>query len=87
MSSFKPYKELSILKPETDQGMFKLVNSSGSVYAEAASEEDAYRLADCWNACRKLFSPASHIEATDEYVLRLEGLRKDLAAQLREISA
>ena len=87
MSAFKPYKELSVLKPETDQGLFKLVNSSGSVYAEVGSEEDAYRLVDCWNACRKLYSPEGHIAATDEYILKLEGLRKDLAAQLRETAA
>lgn len=87
MASFKPYKELSVLKPETDQGVFKLVTSSGHVYAEVHAEEDAYRLVDCWNACRKLYSPEAHITATDEYVLRLEGLRKDLVAQLRETSA
>lgn len=87
MSAFKPYKELSVLKPETDHGMFKLVNSSGHVYAEVPAEEDAYRFVDCWNACRKLFSPEAHITATDEYILRLEGLRKDLVVALKETAA
>jgi hypothetical protein len=81
MSAFKPYKELTVLKPVTAEGVYKLTSASGHVYAEVASEEDAYRFADCWNACRKLAFPEAHINATDEHAKRTEKLRKEAWAR------
>lgn len=77
MSAFKPLKELTVLAPVSEDGLYKLVNSSGSVYAEVANQEDAYRFADCWNACRKLAFPEAHITASDDYAKRTERLRKE----------
>ncbi len=82
MSAFKPRKELTVLKPETDKGLFKLIDTSGWVYAEVAGEDDAYRFVDCWNACRRLAYPEAHIVETGAYIKRLEQLRKDAVAAL-----
>lgn len=87
MSAFKPYTELTVLKPVTDDGNFKLISSSGHVYAEIASEEDAYRFCDCWNACRKIAFPDAHIKASDEYAARVEQLRKDAWSRVQELEA
>lgn len=85
MSKFKPYKELTILKPVTEGGLFKIVDSSGWVYAEVANEENVYRFIDCWNACRKIAFPEAHISESDAYVARLESLRKEAWARAERL--
>lgn len=82
MTVFKGYPELSVEAGQID-GLYRIVNSRGEVIIAGtfASAEDAQRLVDCWNACRKLYSPGAHIVATDEYVTRLETLRKEAVAR------
>lgn len=45
------------------------------------------RLVECANALRKVFFPEAHVEATDEYVKRLEALRKAAWARAEELEA
>jgi hypothetical protein len=85
--TFKPFKELTVLKPVSADGNYKLITSGGNVYAEVPSEEDAYRFADCWNALRKVAFPEAHINASEEYIGRLERLRKDAVSRSQELEA
>lgn len=93
MSTFKPYPELSVVRldPENpDDSTLRIALKNGDdfvVVVVQRSTEDVQRLVDCWNACRKLHSPAAHIAATDEYVERLEKLRKDAWARVAELEA
>lgn len=82
MSTFKPFPELSLEQGQID-GLYRIVTNGGSVIIAGGfkSEADAQRLVDCWNACRKLYSPSAHIAATDEYAARLEALRKEAWAR------
>lgn len=86
--SFKPFPELSVEAGQID-GLHRIVNSRGEVViaGKFLSEDDAQRLVDCWNACRKLYSPSAHIAETDAYVARLEGLRSDAWARAVELGA
>lgn len=93
MSTFKPYPELkiSIADPETGE-IFVQTAGGVSVFSTIGFRDDAeiqrvQRLVDCWNACRKIHSPAAHIAATDEYVERIEKLRKDACARIVELEA
>lgn len=82
---FKPYAEARVEAGMID-GMFTIRTARHVIsHGMFKSEEDAQRLADCWNACRHLYSPSAHIEATDDYVKRLEGLRKDAVARVAEL--
>lgn len=86
MTNFKAYPELSV-RPPVVAGPFSIENKRGEVLATVHGEEEADRLVDCWNACSKIFAPAAHIEATDDYVTRLEGLRKEAVARLEQAEA
>ena len=92
MSKFKPYPELYIVK-EHDGGdtvvsiRTKLSEDDFMAIVVQRAPEDAQRFVDCWNACRKLSSPAAHMEATDEYVARLETLRKEAWARAVELGS
>ena len=77
MSAFKPFPELSV--DEGDDGEVLIRHKSGEPFVMTA--DTAQRLVDCWNACRKIYSPGAHIVATDEYVARLETLRKEAVAR------
>lgn len=81
MTAFKPFPELT-LEDGNDDGLYRVQRLNGHVIIAGhfANRSLAERLVDCWNACRKLYSPAAHIEATDDYVKRLEQLRKDALA-------
>ena len=45
------------------------------------------RLVECANALRDVFFPENHVSATEEYVKRLETLRKDLQRRVAEMEA
>lgn len=86
MKAFTGYPEL--FNDEVDGSNPAIVFKNGTVVAVGTEESrsDMERLVVCWNACRKLFAPAAHLEATDEQVLKLERLRKEawsLAASLQ----
>lgn len=78
MTPFKPFPEL-VIESGADIFMHRILTKAGDVVFAGSfrSEEEAQRLVDCWNACRKLHNPAAHLSETDEYVKRLETLRKE----------
>lgn len=82
VKEFKPFPELLIDATDHDGHVIVTKGKNGPSIIMDASLEDAQRLVDCWNACRKLYSPAAHIVATDEYVERLERLRKEAWARV-----
>ena len=45
------------------------------------------RLVACANPLAKVFFPQAHVETTDEYIKRLEGLRKAAWARAQELEA
>lgn len=85
MSAFKSYPEATVV-PGMIDGIYTIRTAKRIIaHGMFASREDADRLAECWNACRHLYAPAAHISATDEYVERLEGLRKQAVARIAEL--
>jgi len=88
MSKFKPLPDLSVEHGQVD-GLFRIVTTAGEVITAGGfrNSEDAQRLVDCWNACRKLYNPANHIETTEERVGKLEQLRKEAWARAVELGA
>jgi hypothetical protein len=74
MTTFKPYPELTL---STEDGVTRITTKGGEDVLGAGRPEDLQRFVDCWNACRKLYAPAAHIEATDAQVHKLENLRKE----------
>lgn len=86
MSAFKPFPEVS-LQMTDDCSAARIVDGKGNVLVMDTNCDTAIleRFVDCWNACRKLYAPAAHITATDEYVARLEGLRKEAWARVQEL--
>lgn len=88
MSKFKAFSVLYLEEGQVD-GLHRIVNGRGEVVIAGAfrSAEEAQRLVDCWNACRKVYSPAAHIEATNEYVERIEKLRKEAWSRAVELGA
>lgn len=88
MSAFKPYPEVSLLISE-DSSAMQVVDSRGEVLVTDMTCDTAVleRMVACWNACRKLYAPANHIEAADEYAARLERLRKDAWARVQQLEA
>lgn len=88
MSAFKPYPEVS-LEISDESSAMRIVDSKGETLVTDTTCDTATleRFVACWNACRKLYNPANHIEATDEYVKRLEQLRKEAWARAQELEA
>lgn len=86
MSAFKPYRELSESLPNQDE-LFPIVDAHGYCYGWAQNEDDAKRFIECWNACRKIAFPGAHIDASEEYVKRLEQLRKDAWARAEALQS
>jgi hypothetical protein len=87
MSTFKGYPEAHV-EPGMIEGMFTIKTARRVIaHGMFGSPEDAQRLADCWNACRKLYSPAAHIEETEAYVKRVEQLRKDAVARCEALES
>ncbi len=86
MAAFKPYRELKVEPPVEGFEEAKIVDAFGFVYATAATNEIAERMVACWNACRKLYSPAAHIEESEAYIKRLETLRKEAVARADELA-
>lgn len=88
MSAFRPYPEVS-LEISDESSAMRIVDSKGEtlVTDTTCDAVTLERFVACWNACRKLYAPANHIEATDEYVKRLETLRKDAWARAQEAEA
>lgn len=81
MSAFKPFPELRI--DVREDGVARICNSRDEDVLVVIEGDKVVldRMVDCWNACRKFYSPANHIGATEEYVKRLEQLRKDAWAR------
>lgn len=88
MNTFKGYPEINLVEGQAE-GLHRIETNSGKVVIAGHFDnpELGQRLVDCWNACRKIFAPAAHIEATDDYVTRLEGLRKEAVARLEQVEA
>lgn len=84
MTTFKPYPELTL---STEDGVTRITTKGGEDVLGAGRPEDLQRFVDCWNACRKLFAPAAHIEATDAQVHKLENLRKEAWSRSEAIQA
>lgn len=83
MSAFKPFPELVVIEDPEDGIISIRTKSDDDVLTVIVhrSPADVHRLVDCWNACRKLYSPSAHIAETDAYVERLEKLRKEAVAR------
>jgi hypothetical protein len=88
MTQFKALPELMIEPGQVD-GLYRIATKSGDVIIAGGFRcaEDAQRLVDCWNACRKLYAPAAHIQATEEYTARLENLRREAWARAERLEA
>lgn len=80
--TFKPLPEISVQVIGT---IPRLVDAKGNDIMRA--EGGPERLVECWNALRKIAFPEAHVTATDEYCERLEGLRKEAWARVRELEA
>lgn len=88
--TFKPFPEIRIESIHPDTGEVVVAAKSGRVIFKTEwypEVDELHRLVECWNACRKIHYPASHLEATDEYVARLETLRKEAWATAVELGA
>lgn len=86
MSGFKPFAELVVREPVVC-GPFHVQTKGGEVIASVTQEEDAVRIVSCWNACRKIFAPAAHIEAIEDRIERVEHLRKEAWATAQALQA
>lgn len=88
MSVFKGYPEINFVEGQAD-GLHRIETNTGKVIIAGHFDnpELGQRLVDCWNAVRKIFAPAAHIEATDDYVDRLEKLRKEAVARIEQLGA
>ncbi|MBY3151406.1 hypothetical protein HFO56_03260 [Rhizobium laguerreae] len=86
MAAYKGFPEL-VLVDGAVENLYRLETKGGKVVVGAyfSSRDDAVRLLDVWNACRKIAFPAAHLEATDDYCKRLEQLRKDAVARIKEL--
>ncbi len=82
MTTFKSFPEVFVAEGQAD-GLYRIETARGSVIISGTfrSKDDAQRLADCWNAVRHVAFPLAHLPATEEYVKRLENLRKDAVAR------
>lgn len=88
MSIFKGYPEINFVDGQAD-GLHRIETNTGKVIIAGHFDnpELGQRLVDCWNAVRKIFAPAAHIEATDDYTARLERLRKEAVARTEQLEA
>lgn len=84
MTTFKPYPELTL---STEDGSTRITTKGGEDVLGAGRPEDMQRFVDCWNACRKLYAPAAHIEATDARVDKLESLRAEAWSRATALQA
>lgn len=85
--TFKPFPEVSVHDGMVE-GIFTIRTARHVVaHGSFKSRDDAQRFADCWNACRKLAFPSTHIEETGEYVRRIERLRKEAWERVVELEA
>ncbi|TBE67457.1 hypothetical protein [Rhizobium ruizarguesonis] len=77
MTHFKPYPELVV--DLTEDGTTRITTKGGEdvCVSVAGRPEDMQRFVDCWNACRKLYAPVAHLEATEARVDKLESLRAE----------
>lgn len=85
MSAFKPLPEIVIDDMGAEYGVYRLMTKGGDdifTISDCRNPDEVQRLVDCWNACRKLYSPAAHIAETDAYVARLEALRKEAVSRI-----
>lgn len=82
MPAFRTFPELLVAEGQVD-GLYRIETAKGVVIISGhfRSREDAQRLADCWNSVRHIAFPLAHIPATEEYVTRLETLRKEALAR------
>lgn len=82
MSAFKGFPELIVAEGQED-GLYRVETTRGVVViaGKFRSRDDAQRLVDCWNAVRHIAFPLAHIPATEEYVTRLETLRKEAVSR------
>lgn len=95
MSAFTGYPEL-FLEVGAVEGLYRIQTRSGRVIfaGHFDDQQDAERMLICWNALRKIFAPAAHIQASDDHCRRLEQLRKEawslaevLQAELDQLKA
>jgi hypothetical protein len=88
MTVFKGYPEINFVEGQAD-GLHRVETNTGKVIIAGhfANPELGQRLVDCWNAVRKIFAPAAHVEATDDYTARLEKLRKEAVARIEQLEA
>jgi hypothetical protein len=95
MSAFLGYPEL-FLEQGAVEGLYRIQTRSGRVIFAGHFDDpqDAERLLICWNACRKIFAPAAHLQASDEHCEKVERLRKEawslagsLQAELDQLKA
>lgn len=88
MSAFKGYPELLVADGQ-DDGLYRIETTRGAVViaGKFRSRDEAQRLVDCWNAVRHIAFPLAHIPATEEYVTRLETLRKEAVARAEAAEA
>jgi hypothetical protein len=84
---FKPFPEIFV--DVREDGIARVCSTKGEDLLLVLEADKAVldRLVECWNACRKFYGPANHIEATEDYVKRLEQLRKDAWARVQELEA
>lgn len=80
---FKPFPEIFI--DAREDGVARVCNTKGEDVLLVMEGDRAVldRLVECWNACRKLYGPANHIEATEDYVERLVRLREEAWARVQ----
>lgn len=67
---------LKCVVPEFHMGKFSIADIGGM-----------QRLVDCANALSKINEPQNHVDTTEDYVKRLEGLRRDAWARVQELEA
>lgn len=70
---------------DEETGTTQILDATG--YDVLALENGAQRLVDCANAMPKVFFPAAHVNALEDRVERLEQLRKDAWARVKELEA
>lgn len=78
--TFKPRPEISV---QIIGIVPRLLDAKGNDIMR--TEGGPEMLAECWNALRKFYAPAAHVDATEEQVKRLEELRKAAWARVKEL--
>jgi hypothetical protein len=85
MSAFQPFPKLSV--DIREDGVARIVSSKGDDVLIVLEGDRAVldRMVECWNALRSIYQPENHLAATEDYVKRLEVLRKEAWARVREL--